>query len=567
MRFFETALERIARILTAQWGIEVNFEGDKAFTDGKVITLPSLGEELPADLKLDMNGFLDHQIAHCRYTNFEAVGKVKNKFAWGMLQSTEDSRIEKLMIKDFPGCRLHLDPLNKKFTGAIRADWDKLPWQVRTILSFRDKIEDVPLMEDKEIEPYLDALSVLEDDFRIADSTTKLAELSTRAAQIVKETAEREMQKQQQQGRGQKGQGDEDPLDKDTSRASKGDFGEGEEDKDDENGKSGKQKRVGAIEDCTANFDTSRLDLEGFINERLTDMTKKGPKNYRPVTTKYDTVTDHSGDGIYSSYMDTRSQVSKVITPTKIKVERIFKVKENAKWKHELERGSINARALAGLASNKGYRTPFKQFTRTQTNNVAVSLVIDLSGSMQGEKIRQAKQCAIALAESLRDLSINFEVTGFTTKGNRKVVDYANSIKAKESQFERMSESLDLRVFKSFESNNLLGLTQIRSMDNNTDGECIKWSAKRLSYRKEKRKILLVFSDGMPHHAGSSESLDRHLKEILNALPKSGIEAVGIGVMSDHVEKYYPESVVIEKINELPTKVMNKLSSVLFRGI
>ena len=42
MAIFETVLEKIGRIITRQYGIEIVFEGTGASTDGKTIQLPSM---------------------------------------------------------------------------------------------------------------------------------------------------------------------------------------------------------------------------------------------------------------------------------------------------------------------------------------------------------------------------------------------------------------------------------------------------------------------------------------------------------------------------------------------
>ncbi len=568
MSYFETSLEKLARILTSQFGVNVVFEGNQAFTDGETITLPNLPEMTP-ELRKDMNGFLDHEVAHCRYTTFDAAKGLKNKFAWHMMQSTEDSRINKLMIRDFPGSVLHLDPLYKKYRGEIHKNWKDIPWQSRVIISYTEALDGAPQMKDPEIEPYLEALAPLKEQFRNAPNTNEIVRLSTEAARLVKETAEREEEKKKQKSKGGGSEGEKSEGDED---------GEGMEgttvdsfssdkagDKKKGKGKKGDPKKGHDLTDSSADFSTEYSDMESYINKRIADNNRKFPNVYRPVTTKFDVVTDHSGEGNYSTYTDTKAQVSKIINPTRSKLERILKVKENAKWKHELERGTINARALAGLASTQGYRTPFKQFVKTETNNVAVSIVVDLSGSMGGSKINQARLCTVALAESLKALNIKCEVTGFTTVGSHDVSKYAQSIKAKETQFERMNERLDLRVFKSFDSENLNGLTQIRSMSNNTDGESISWAAKRLSFRKEKRKILLVLSDGNPAHDGSYEALSKHLRDTILSMSKFNIEAIGIGIQSDHVKEYYPDFVVVNNVSELPTKALSKIGQMLLR--
>ena len=57
---FESQLERLARTLTDQFGVQVVCQGDEAWTDGKQIMLPSLPEPLDEPLERMVVGYLDH---------------------------------------------------------------------------------------------------------------------------------------------------------------------------------------------------------------------------------------------------------------------------------------------------------------------------------------------------------------------------------------------------------------------------------------------------------------------------------------------------------------------------
>ena len=98
-RIFETSLEKIGRIIARQYNINVVFEGTGASTDGKTIKLPST-KDLSDELMLDLNGFLDHEVAHCKYTEFETMKRTVNDFHRQLLNACEDVRIEREIIKE-----------------------------------------------------------------------------------------------------------------------------------------------------------------------------------------------------------------------------------------------------------------------------------------------------------------------------------------------------------------------------------------------------------------------------------------------------------------------------------
>jgi cobalamin biosynthesis protein CobT len=245
-----------------------------------------------------------------------------------------------------------------------------------------------------------------------------------------------------------------------------------------------------------------------------------------------------------------------------------LKVKENARYKFNRERGAINARALAQVYSSDSFRTPFKEFGKTDTTNVAVTLVIDQSGSMRGEPIEVARQTALAIGESLAAINIRFEMVGFYTEDDRRLADIASKLTAKDNaRFNRFGTKLKLQIFKSFDTVSLNGITQCISSGANADGESILWAAKRLALRKEKRKIMLVFSDGQPAYGGADHAtLAGDLKRVIRMLPKAGIEPIGFGIQTEDVKLFYPDYVIVEDLKQLPTKVMGKVAKILEEG-
>ena len=57
---FESELERLARTLTEQFGVQVVCQGDQAWTDGNRIMIPSVPEPMEEALERMMVGYLDH---------------------------------------------------------------------------------------------------------------------------------------------------------------------------------------------------------------------------------------------------------------------------------------------------------------------------------------------------------------------------------------------------------------------------------------------------------------------------------------------------------------------------
>ena len=92
--------------------------------------------------------------------------------------------------------------------------------------------------------------------------------------------------------------------------------------------------------------------------------------------------------------------------------------------------------------------------------------------------------------------------------------------------------------------------------------EALDWAFKRTLSRPEKRKFLMVISDGAPVDDSTLSSndgnlLDIHLKKYIKLIEKkSNVELVAIGIGHD-VSRYYAKAVTILDVDEL-AEVMSK---------
>lgn len=120
---FESQLERLARTLTEQFGVKVLCQGDEAWTDGKQIVLPSLPEPMDSALERMIVGFLDHEMAHVAFSDFEMVKEFSEKHRGyeGMLNVVEDALIEQRAMQRWPGVRANLDAMFAQIRNRVAA--------------------------------------------------------------------------------------------------------------------------------------------------------------------------------------------------------------------------------------------------------------------------------------------------------------------------------------------------------------------------------------------------------------------------------------------------------------
>jgi len=207
----------------------------------------------------------------------------------------------------------------------------------------------------------------------------------------------------------------------------------------------------------------------------------------------------------------------------------------------------------------------FKQRTDREDHDTAISILIDLSGSMYNRKIKVARDCAIALSECFEGTSMSYRISGFSNNSMPKGVGGGG----KYHRYER----LDHTVFKGYDdplrvSRGSVYLITEAVGGNNSDYDFIDRELYTLSRRPEKRKVLFVLSDG--HVACRSDAPtsehERLIKENLKHYKsKYSVESVGIGIKSDAVKSIYPDNTVVESVDELSGAAFGMLTDILFR--
>ena len=137
--------------------------------------------------------------------------------------------------------------------------------------------------------------------------------------------------------------------------------------------------------------------------------------------------------------------------------------------------------------------------------NLAISLLLDESGSMSGAKAEITRLTAILFAEACEKLGIPLEINGHTTSGFFvKLFNYKN--------------------FDSFDRNDKYRLVDISARGCNRDGAAVIFGCERLMKRRENKKIFIIISDGRPNHDNyGGDAAKSDLKHIRNTYTRKGV--------------------------------------------
>ncbi|MCA3780423.1 MAG: cobalamin biosynthesis protein CobT [Burkholderia sp.] len=552
-------LTRLARTLAQRHGIEVRFASHGPVVQRDVLVLPDtlLGGDLDDDA---LTGFVDLFAARVRFGAIDTMAALTSPAVRAIAQAIDDRRAAGCLVAVYPGAKAFLGRMRAVSSADMLRRWPHMAWRDKLLSRLERALWDEQPSALERM-PSLDATLAASDDLvgeaRAATSTADSIRAARRIVERVRALASAGANTMMFTA---------DPggtLDSDTIAAEFEPERPGTS--DDARAPVAAESGAGAIADTESSTESPAPGDAAPGTIRLSADNR--PLLSVPLTTAFDTVTDFTGHGEPARWHRLRGTARAQTEPLKLQLERALKVDEQTRWKREQERGELDRTALARLVTSPGYRTPFRVKRAAPGRDAAVSLLIDCSGSMAGRKIELATLCAAALCDALMQLGFACEVLGYSSVEDAAMrAHYQRWIDDGRSTFgyNRFVERLDLRVYKRFDSDNPSGVACIECGHENPDGEALSWAAERLLSTRARRRILMVLSDGYPATGdGHPAILRTDLRARVDALREQRVELIGVGILDDAVESFYPVSSVVEHLNELPGAAFAVLSDTL----
>lgn len=214
-------------------------------------------------------------------------------------------------------------------------------------------------------------------------------------------------------------------------------------------------------------------------------------------------------------------------------LRKLLQVHSQQRWEGGYKRGKLHKRALYKVSG--GGVEVFKRRANTVCLDAAVTLLVDCSGSMGGNKWTTGCASAIAMANALVPNNVSLSVVGFTTHDGTKPLYY---------QFVSFGET----VGKQDMLRRMCSTTV--NMCNNDDGHALLQVLPELRAQPNEKKALIVLSDGSPA-CGQDGAYDftKQVAATINALPDVSLYAIGIE--DDNVAHFYKHYTVINSTSEL----------------
>ncbi len=238
-------------------------------------------------------------------------------------------------------------------------------------------------------------------------------------------------------------------------------------------------------------------------------------------------------------------------------------------WQFDREEGVLDAARLTRVVTHPLEPLAYKQETQIEFPDTVVGLLVDNSGSMRGEPIAKAAMCAEVLGRALERCGVKTEILGFTTRnwqGGRARRQWA--AQGKPPHPGRITE-LQHVIYKSADEpwrrvRLQLGLMlDEQLLKENVDGEALLWAVDRLLRRTERRRILIVISDGAPLDeataaANGPDYLGRHLHAVIRRTERSNtVQLIAIGIGHD-VTAYYRQAITLSGIDRLGDAIVEQ---------
>jgi len=592
-------------------GLAVVFEEEnRPRHDGKTIYLPKITYKTTEDQLKELMASVDHEVAHDRFSCFEVLKEKKVlannilAFVWNFL---EDSRVNAIEAREYIGFKNNYDETTSKIIPVIlnKAKKENSPvskvtvallcWETKLSSSFFPSIElsTNTTIPDKNITNVLNNYSdrliachkILEKrlgtetTYQLAfDILTEIGKKCTFKEKPVKVEATNDTKNKpmlsEVEGKSSSVDYEDDKNEEIPKESTKDGIKTGDLDS------SKKKERLKEEEYQILEIVLTKEDLDNFsltMPEEGDEMGKVGI-NFKPVdlssVVNWD-VTDYNkfividypnklGPDVYFNTINNDKFLkgykfeveSKLVTQENFaqQVRKLIQIRAKVQTQYGTKKGKLDQSKLSRICFNApGFSDKiFKTKIENKTLDVAITVLIDMSGSMGGLKAYNALASALLLNEVCSTLTVPIEILGFTD-GRDSKSDVSPMMFIYKSFSNLKVSTEDLTKYFATSSNFMSG---------NPDGENILWAYDRLLKRKEKKRILIVMSDGSPAASKSSFGLEKFTLKVIKEIEAAKkVSIYGLGLCSKSVCDYYKANSVINDPNEIPSKLISLIES------
>lgn len=240
----------------------------------------------------------------------------------------------------------------------------------------------------------------------------------------------------------------------------------------------------------------------------------------------------------YARYINTQTAHQQTINALHKLLASILLDNDTKRYLGRQKRGKIDSKSLHKLVTQDSYRI-FKRERERQNKQYAFTILIDQSGSMNGQRIDNAFAGAVILAEVFGKLRIPFSIVGFDTS---------------------------IRTYKNFFSNprkEVIGGIHNAVGGGTNDRMAIeKMRELNATLPPKYSRSLFVLTDGDGQWSDTQELVN-------DMTTKDKIKVFGLGlgyVHEESMKRTYPKYAVCQDVTELPNTLIELVREQFIRG-
>ncbi|EOK1082690.1 VWA domain-containing protein [Proteus mirabilis] len=546
----KNALPIVAAAYGEKFGVKVLIQGQDAFTDGERIVIPTANPDDPHYQQIAW-GYLAHEAAHIRHTNFDMVQKASSKpIRKALLNIIEDVRIENELAKDYPGTRRSIsqvieymvDTQQMSVPEQLEPASNLQAWLLfRLRCHFLGQKALTPLYQvvDERVRQLFPAaaMSRLSAMLTVVPSLASTGEVLKLVDAIVAMLEEESRPPQDESDAdngndiGQDASNDSNnSSDSQTPEADSSAMGDAAETGDSDNSDQADNLRQ-AIEASAAQFEP---DTFAQVAEVLSEQAE-GHQGVTPLSLPQAEQAMLGDEAILTLSASESAQ---------IRARLRGMVQSSQDNRNHAKRHGLRVATHRLAASQAGESRLFIQRQPRIAPNAAVHLLVDISGSMGkpiGEGNRKyfhvANEAALALAMALEGIP-----------GVVPAVSY----------FPGIHQEVSIALLPKQSVRHRAACFDQKPRGCTPMAQAMWFAANSLLAQKQKRKLMIVLTDGDPDDWAATH-------DIVDRCRRSGFELLGIGIQTRSVEKFFPQSIVINDVKDLKRELFEVTQQLLIQ--
>ena len=530
-------LPLLASILGDRYGVQVRIGGKEACTNGKVIHLPSLPIDCEPELLALVRSFVDHESGHIRHTDFSVLKAANlDPVTFNLFNCLEDWRVEKKLSGIFPGCRRNLNWLIRRFfveQAQPRAGDDSpalavldyvlltvRAWDVDEVTPARQNAASIIEQHFPSLKEALDAILV--KVYIHCPDTTAAVEYARQIGQCIRQW-ELPQPTATTKCTDKDGQGDMPQLTKEgTDLASQIDL------------QSESVQPLRALSDLPlkALFHAEAQDLPQQLGEIMAIELANSS-----VESASDALTVAVEGTRQAAPLPAEQKLQALQASIALRTRLQGFLQAQTQRRCSIGRkGTLHANSLHRL--QVGNARVFQKESVQLGLNTAVHILLDVSGSMAGAPINLANRACFAVATALSHIrGVNPAVTAFPA------TTVTNSVFPIMRHGQSVPDLFDIRAS---------GGTPLAG--------AVWWVLQTMLPLKERRKMILVITDGMPDNQLAANNA-------IGVAQKLGFEVYGLGIRDEHITHLLPHtSKVVNDLPDLVPAMFAMLQAALLKG-